>query len=186
MAVDDLDSLDYEDGDDLDVENSGGAGGGGIKGFLSSSLVKALLFGAAVIVVILISIVTTTCVAKSKDRDSRVKDDREQMRKTKDIYAVFDLKNFMVNTKDTDTAHLARIKLQLAYVRENVKLLTELNQRRAQIRDIILLFFKDKAKEEMDTSVKISRLKEELKNRINREINSGEIMDIYYEEFSVN
>jgi flagellar basal body-associated protein FliL len=86
------------------------------------------------------------------------------MVRTKEIFAVFDMKQFMINTKDTDTQHLVRIKLQLAYKRENIKLLTELNQRRAQISDIILLFFKDKSKDQMDSSEKIQRLKEELKN----------------------
>lgn len=186
MAVDDLDSLDYEDGDDLEGEGGASGGGGGLKGLLSSSIVKVLLYAAAVIVVILISVITATCVTKSKDKDSRVRDDQDQMLRTKDIYATFDLKQFMINTKDTDTQHLVRVKLQLAYKRDNIKLVTELNARRAQISDIILLFFKDKSKDQMDSSDKIQRLKEELKNRINRELNDGQVEDIYYEEFSIN
>ena len=162
MAVDDLDSLDYEDGDDLEGEGGATGGGGGLKGLLSSSIVKVLLYAAAVIVVILISVITATCVTKSEDKDSRVRDDQDQMLRTKDIYATFDLKQFMINTKDTDTQHLVRVKLQLAYKRDNIKLVTELNARRAQISDIILLFFKDKSKDQMDSSDKIQRLKEEL------------------------
>ena len=186
MAVDDLDSLDYgDDGDDLEGEGGGGESGG-LKGFLSSSLVRILLYAAAVIVVILISVITATCVSKSQGRKARVKSDQDDVTRTKAIYAVFDLKQFMVNTKDTDTPHLARIKLQLGYPKKNVKLLTELNQRRAQIRDIILLFFNDKSKDDMDTAAKKNLLKKELKKRIDRELNNGPLGDIYYEEFSVN
>ena len=92
----------------------------------------------------------------------------------------------MVNTKSTDSSSLARIKLQLAYKKQDVKFLTELNARRAQIRDIILLFFNDKAKTDMDSASKKENLKKELINRLNREFQDGKIQDIYYEEFSVN
>jgi len=185
MAVDDLDSLDYGDSDD-ELEGEGGGESGGLKSFFSSSIVKILLYAAAIIVVFLISVITATCVTKSQGKKQRVMSDKEDVSGTKKIYAVFDLKEFMLNTRDTDSAHLAKIKLQLGYPRKNVKLLTELNQRRAQIKDIILLFFNDKRKEDMDTAAKKIRLKEELRKRINRELNNGEIGAIFYEEFSVN
>ena len=186
MAVDDLDSLDYGDGDD-DLEGEGGGGeSGGLKGFLSSSIVKMLLYGAALIVVFLVSVITSTCVSKSSSKQGQKESDQKAGSTKKAIYAVFDLKQFMVNTKDTDTPHLARIKLQLGYPKKNVKLLTELNQRRAQLRDIILLFFNDKKKTDMDSAQKKENLKKELKKKIDQEINNGPIGDIYYEEFSVN
>jgi len=185
--------VDADNFDDLDLEGDGegqiggeGEGGGGLKRVFSGSLVRILLYVAAAIIVVMISVISARCVAGSASQKAGYDKDRQILKEKKKPLATFNLKQFMGNTADTDVPHLVRIKLQIGYEKRNLKLQTELNDRRAQLRDLILFFFKGRKKEEMDTKQEVEELKKSLVNQINRIMQNGEIEAIYFEEFTVN
>ncbi len=111
---------------------------------------------------------------------------RFEVKPKPDPYAVLKLDPFRLNTADIDEPHFIRIEVALAYEAGNMKLLTELNARRAQIRDIILRILRRKKKEDLDEPSEIERLKEEIKKEINTVLKNGEIKDVYYEEFVIS
>jgi flagellar FliL protein len=92
----------------------------------------------------------------------------------------------MANTGDTDQPGLVRLKLQLAYQKDNIKLQNELNERRSEIRDLILLTLGEQKKSDLASSESKRKFKDVLSNRINRVLVAGKIEDVYYDEFSVN
>lgn len=188
--ADDFDDMqlddDIDDGDGGDDGGSSGGGGGGLAKILSGGIFKFLMFGAAAIIVIIISVVTSKCVASSTQKTQGYQSDKRDLLDKKPPLAVFDLKQFMANTADRDATHLVRIKLKLAYDKKNIKLQNELNDRRAQIRNLILLFFNDKEKRHMESAQQKRDLAISLMKRINSILQSGAIQAIYYEEFSIN
>ncbi|MCK4907760.1 MAG: flagellar basal body-associated FliL family protein [Spirochaetes bacterium] len=184
---------DNENFDDLGLEDEGIEGqdgqsseGGGIKSFFSGALIRILLYVAAVILVIIIAVIVSKMTAESVSKSQGYKQDKEMFKEQAPPMSTFKMEPFLINTADRDENHLVRVKLRLAYKKNNLKLQTELLARRSQVRDLILLFFGGKKKEHMDTSEKKIRLKKSLKNTINRVLQSGMILDIYYEEFSVS
>lgn len=185
MAEDGYDDLDLG-GDDLDEGGAGEGEPGGLRGIFSGSLVKVLLIVALLVVVFIVALIAGSIAGGRRSAEEGYKRDKEQAMIRKKPLDTFNLKEFLANTSDKDETHLVRIKLQLGYQKKALKLQTELNERRAQIRDLILLFFNDKKKEDMDNAAKKRKLKKSLMNRINSILINGQIEDIYYEEFSVN
>lgn len=188
--ADDFDSLDMDDeleeSDGGEESGSSGGGGGGLAKLLSGGIFKFLMFGVAAILVVIISIVTSKCVASSTQKTEGYQSDKRDLLDKKPPLAAFDLKQFMVNTADRDETHLVRIKMKLAYDKKNIKLQNELNERRAQIRHLILLFFNDKEKRHMESAQQKRDLAISLMKRINSILQSGSVDEIYYEEFSIN
>ncbi len=99
---------------------------------------------------------------------------------------IFPLDNFRVNTADIDEPHYVVIKLSLGYNENNKKLAAELPARTQQIRDIILQILNSKEKQDIDEEIEKERLKDEIKKAINNVLTSGEIEDIYYDEFVIS
>ncbi len=97
----------------------------------------------------------------------------------------FDLGSFNINTSDIDEPHFARLKIYLGYPERNTALQAELSQRKFQIRDIVINVISSKRKEDLDESIERQELKEELKKLINNMLIEGEIIDIYFDEFTV-
>lgn len=99
---------------------------------------------------------------------------------------IFPLDEFRVNTADLDEPHYIRVKINLAYDEKNKKLATELPQRTKQFRDIVLQILNSKEKQDIDEQIEKERLKDEIKKSINNVLTSGEIEDVYYEDFIIS
>lgn len=103
-----------------------------------------------------------------------------------DPWFTFQLDEFKINTADIDEQHFIRVKIILAYNKNNKKLATELPLRKEQIRDIILQILNSKEKQDIDEEIEKIRLKDEIKKAINNVLQSGEIEDVYYDEFVIS
>ncbi|MCX8029644.1 MAG: flagellar basal body-associated FliL family protein [Brevinematales bacterium] len=97
----------------------------------------------------------------------------------------FDLGSFNINTADTDEPHFVRIKMYIAYPEKNNPLMLELGQRKFQIRDIVITTVSSMKKEDLDEPIEREELKERLKKLINNILVNGEILDIFFDEFTV-
>lgn len=61
----------------------------------------------------------------------------------------------------------------------------ELGQRKFQIRDIVISTVSSMKKEDLDEPIEREELKERLKKLINNVLVNGEIIDIFFDEFTV-
>jgi len=163
-----------------DASQSEGFSIGKLIEWLLGNLIPVII--AVVISTIIMFIVVNTSVTK----------------KSKDVYDVYTLKvkpeplsvypvgDFKINTADIDEPHFLRLVLSLGYDGKNKPLTTELNQRKAEIRDVILRILNSKTKSQLDENVDKERLKEEIKKSINNVLIHGEVQDVYYDEFVIS
>lgn len=186
---DDMDELNFGDdepGGDEEGGQAAATGGGGLKRFLSGTILKVLMYVAAAIVVFIIALIAGRMGGGSSSKEGAYQADKQALEEKKPPLTSFELKEFMVNTADVDSSHFLRLKLNLAYKQNNLPLQTELGERKKQIYDVILRSLNEKKKEDIDTAQGKQDLKEELMKKINGILEHGEILDVYYEEFSVN
>ncbi|MCS7299107.1 MAG: flagellar basal body-associated FliL family protein [Spirochaetia bacterium] len=97
----------------------------------------------------------------------------------------FDLGSFNINTADTDEPHFVRVKIYVAYPEKNNPLMMELGQRKFQMRDIVITTVSSMKKEDLDEPIEREELKERLKKLMNNILVNGEILDIFFDEFTV-
>lgn len=97
----------------------------------------------------------------------------------------FDLGVFQINTADIDEPHFVRMKIYIAYPEKSTALSLELGQRKYQIRDIIISTVSSMKKDELDEPIERQELKERLIKLINNILVNGEILDLYFDEFTV-
>ncbi|MFN4245306.1 MAG: flagellar basal body-associated protein FliL [Brevinematia bacterium] len=97
----------------------------------------------------------------------------------------FDLGSFNINTADIDEPHFVRLKIYIAYPEKNTPLMMELGQRKFQIRDIVISTVSSMKKEDLDEPIEREEVKERLKKLINNVLINGEIIDIFFDEFTV-
>ena len=101
-------------------------------------------------------------------------------------YATMELGEFTINIPGEDEEpHFIRVKVFIAYQERKLALQAELARRRIQIKDKITKIISRKTKKELDTLDGKSNLKVEIKKQINRLLQSGKIMDIYFENLTV-
>jgi len=178
--------FDEEGGGDAGAAESADSGGGGLKRFLSGAVLKILLYVAAAIGVVIISVVTASLVAGSKDDKAEELKDKQEMDTKPPPYAIFEMDEFMTGLADRDTMHFVKLKLSLAYVGPNLRLQSELTDRRRQIADLILLALNSKAAEDLHDKGQKEDFRDELTKLINGLLGEGEIKTVYFESFMVN
>jgi flagellar FliL protein len=183
---DDLGSFADEGGAESGAEESSGSGKFGLKRFLSGAVLRVLLFAAAGIGVVIISVITASMVAGGKSEDSAEIMDKQGLQQRPPVLATFEMEEFMTGLADRDTMHFVKMKLNLGYETGNLRLQTELSERRRQIKDLILLTLNEKTAEELHSKGQKEELKDELMKLINGLLREGEIKAIYYEDFMVN
>lgn len=157
-------------------------------GFSIGKLIEWLLSN---MIPIIIAVVLSTVVAFLMIRGSLAKKSEEVYKTVKlapkpQPLIIFKLDEFRINTADIDEAHFVRLRVNLAYDGKNKKLAQELSQRVEQLRDIIIRVLNSKEKQDIDEPIEKEELKEELKKQINNILSSGEIEDIYYDEFVIS
>jgi flagellar FliL protein len=94
----------------------------------------------------------------------------------------YDLKEFSISTKDEQN-HFIKVKLSLGYPKEDLKLQTELIERKVQIRHIINILLSGKRYQDLDSVEEKIDLAEEIKASINTILRNGQVKEVYYQEF---
>jgi flagellar FliL protein len=148
------------------------------------SMVRMLVIIAGALVMIIISGTVAYIVAQRVGKPPQTeRTSPERVEKIKP-YSYFDLGEFSINTSDTDEPHFVKITLQLGYIGEtNVELQTELNKRRAQLRDITISVIGSKKFDDLNTQDKRRELKNDIMERINSILIDGQIKEIAFTEF---
>jgi flagellar FliL protein len=178
-------------GDEETIEDIEGAAeeeeaieaGGPRRRLFGPPMTRTLIYIAVALVLIIISGTVAYFVAQRVGTaPSPEKTSPEYAEKQKPL-AYFDLSDFSVNTSDTDEPHFLKLTIELGYDEGNLELQTELNKRRAELRDIVISVVGAKRYNDLNTQDKKDALKKELKDRINEVLMTDKIKKIAFTEF---
>jgi flagellar basal body-associated protein FliL len=150
---------------------------------LGPPVVKTLIYVAAALVIIIVSATVAYMVARRVGTPSPPDKTSSELIQKQRPLMYFNLEDFSINTSDSDEPHFVKIQIELGYDEGNVQLQTELNKRRAQLRDTVISIVGAKKYIELNTQDKRDDLKEEIKRRINDILMDGKIKGIAFTEF---
>lgn len=100
------------------------------------------------------------------------------------IGSVVSLDTFLVNLSGTDGNRLLKVNLDLEVSGENV--ITEIDKRTPQIRDIIIILLSSKSYQEVSSRAGKDRLRDEIKDTLNAFLTHGNVVNVLYTEFIFN
>ena len=156
---------------------------------LSSKLVKILMLVAAFIVGIILMIIISNIVYNIKTKGETAVQERiwaPGVTPKKEPFQTLHLDPFRLNLNDPTGANPVFIQLEiaLAYESNNIKLQTELLNRKFEIRDTIITLISSKTYEDLNTPDKIQSFKKEIQRQVNSLLINGLIEDIYIIDFN--
>lgn len=94
---------------------------------------------------------------------------------------VVPLETFVVNLAGAKGRRIAKVNVELELAGDNVQL--EIDQRKAQIRDIIIILLSSKTYEQVALKEGKDQLREEIKDTVNGFLTKGKIKSVYFTEF---
>lgn len=98
----------------------------------------------------------------------------------------FALDEFIVNLNEKDSSRYLKAKIYLGYVnnKEVEKFEEELNDKKYILRDTVNAVLRSKKTQDIQEA-NLKKIKEEIKNKINPNLNKGQIKDVYFSEIIV-
>jgi flagellar protein FliL len=100
------------------------------------------------------------------------------------IGKVIPLETFIVNLSGSKGRRIAKVNMELEIDSDAVQ--DEIEKRKAQIRDIIIIILSSKTYEEIAERGGKDQLKEEVKDTVNGFLTKGKISNVYFTEFLYN
>lgn len=111
----------------------------------------------------------------------------QEKEKTEDkefVGKVIPLETFIVNLAGSKGRKVAKVNMELELKGEKVA--EEIEKRKAQIRDIIIIILSSKTYEEVDTREGKDALRTQIKDTINSFLVQGKITNVFFTEFLYN
>ena len=99
------------------------------------------------------------------------------------LYREHGPQDFTVNLADSDQRRYLKVTVTLAF--EEKRLAKELEQRNAQIRDLIISCLRRNTARDVEAEEGTQRLREAMIRELNAALTNGEIRDIYFTDFLV-
>lgn len=96
------------------------------------------------------------------------------------------METFIVNLAGSRGGKIARVSLELEVESKNSDISEEIERRKPQIRDIIIIILSSKTYEQISTKDGKDNLREEIKGRLNSFLTKGKIKSILFTEFLLN
>jgi len=172
-----------EDIEETPEEEESLEGVGPRKKLFGPTVVRTLIFVALALVLIIISGTIAFLVSRRAGAPPATEKISPEFVEKENPLSYFSLESFSINTSDTDEPHFIKLTMELGYDMGKVELQTELVQRRAQLRDIIISIVGAKKYTDLNTQDKRDALKEDLIRRINEVLQKGKIKGIAFTEF---
>ena len=127
-----------EDIEETPEEEESLEGMGQRKKLLGPTVVRTLIFVALALVLIIVSGTVAFLISRKAGAPPATEKISPEFVEKENPLAYFDMESFSINTSDTDEPHFLKLTLSLGYDMGKVDLQTELVQRKAQLRDIII------------------------------------------------
>lgn len=100
------------------------------------------------------------------------------------IGKVVPLETFIVNLSGSKGRRIAKVNMELELDGDQVQ--TEIDKRKAQIRDIIIIILSSKTYDEVSVRDGKDALKNEVKDTLNAFLTKGKVTNVYFTEFIYN
>ena len=97
---------------------------------------------------------------------------------------VVPLETFIVNLAGSKGRRVAKVNIELEVSKADVQ--KEIDQRQAQVRDIIIMILSSKTYEYVSTKEGKNQLREEIKDTVNAFLSTGKIESVFFTEFIYN
>jgi flagellar protein FliL len=100
------------------------------------------------------------------------------------IGKVVPLETFIVNLSGSKGRRIAKVNMEMELQGDQVQV--EIDKRKAQIRDIIIIILSSKTYDEVSTREGKDVVKNEIKDTLNAFLTKGKILNVYFTEFIYN
>ncbi len=100
------------------------------------------------------------------------------------IGKVVPLETFIVNLAESKGRKVAKVNIELEL--QGSEIAEEIDKRKAQVRDIIIILLSSKTYDEVSTREGKEALRNEIKEQLNSFLTTGEISAVYFTEFIYN
>lgn len=101
-----------------------------------------------------------------------------------EIGKVIPLETFVVNLAGSKGRKVLKVNMELEV--KGTEIVQEIDNRKAQIRDFIIIILSSKSYEEVSAKEGIDALKNEIKDNINSFLSKGKIVNVYFTELIYN
>jgi flagellar FliL protein len=109
--------------------------------------------------------------------------EKKKVKKMTEIGPIYPLDQFIVNLISNNADRY--LKCKIAFELDSPDLQQEIDKKVPAIRDIIINILSSKTVEEIQTVKGKEKLKEEIKNKVNEILTTGEIRHVYFTEFVI-
>ena len=111
-------------------------------------------------------------------------DDKADAEKQEEVGKVIPLETFIVNLADSKGRKVLKVNMELEVKGEEI--IQEIDNRKAQIRDFIIIILSSKTYDEVSTKEGKDNLRNEIKDQVNSFLSKGKIMNVYFTELIYN
>ncbi|HUX51546.1 MAG TPA: flagellar basal body-associated FliL family protein [Spirochaetia bacterium] len=174
---------------EAEEESVGGDQSGKKKvGFLPGIVIQILKWAAiilgAVIFIVTVVVVTVSILNSGNKAQSQAPLSAEYQA-TKPIYAYYSNIGEIRGRTADQVPHTVIVDPVLGFDPNNKALAAELGQRAPEIRDIVLSYFISKSASQLDGADNMQRVKDDLREEINRILAHGKIAEVFFKSYNV-
>ena len=112
------------------------------------------------------------------------KDDKADQQALDEVGKVIPLETFIVNLAGSKGRKVLKVNMELEV--KGVDVIQEIDNRKAQIRDFIIIILSSKTYDEVSTKEGKDFLRNEIKDQVNSFLSKGKIMNVYFTELIYN
>lgn len=112
------------------------------------------------------------------------KDDKVDQAALEDVGKVIPLETFIVNLAGSKGRKVLKVNMELEVKGQDI--IQEIDNRKAQIRDFIIIILSSKTYDEVSTKEGKDLLRNEIKDQVNSFLSKGKILNVYFTELIYN
>ncbi len=112
------------------------------------------------------------------------KDNKIDQTKLEEVGKVIPLETFIVNLAGAKGRKVLKVNMELEVKGQDI--IQEIDNRKAQIRDFIIIILSSKTYDEVSTKEGKDFLRNEIKDQVNSFLSKGKIMNVYFTELIYN
>ncbi len=112
------------------------------------------------------------------------KDDKAEKQQLDEVGKVIPLETFIVNLAGSKGRKVLKVNMELEV--KGTDVIQEIDNRKAQIRDFIIIILSSKTYDEVSTKEGKDFLRNEIKDQVNSFLSKGKIMNVYFTELIYN
>lgn len=159
---------------------------------ISSGSKPYILYGLVVINMLVVGLVGFMVWKNSQKPTSTVeqviegakKDDHAEAEKVPEVGKVIPLETFIVNLAGSKGRKVLKVNMELEVKGQDI--IQEIDNRKAQIRDFIIIILSSKTYDEVSTKEGKDSLRNEIKDNVNSFLSKGKIVNVYFTELIYN